>query len=71
LNFFTFSLLTKLAVYFRCVLSARRGEAANRLQASCPIQTPQTPIDRFDALGKRLDAMVEAIKKVRPELASF
>jgi len=46
-------------------------EAANRLQASCPTQTPQTPIDRFDALGKRLDAMVEAIKIVRPELASF
>lgn len=46
-------------------------EAANRLQASCPTQTPQTPIDRFDALAKRLNAMAEAIKIVRPELASF
>ena len=46
-------------------------EAANRLQASCPAQTPRAPIDRFDALAKRLTAMAEAIKIVRPELASF
>jgi hypothetical protein len=52
-------------------LKVASTEAANRLQASCPTQTPQTPIDRFDALGKRLDAMAEAIKIVRPELASF
>jgi LTXXQ motif family protein len=52
-------------------LKAASTEAANQLQASCPTQMPQTPMDRFDALGKRLDAMVEAIKTVRPELASF
>ena len=52
-------------------LKVASTEAANRLQASCPTQTPQTPIDRFDALAKRLDAMAEAIKIVRPELASF
>ena len=52
-------------------LKVASTEAANRLQASCPTQTPQTPIDRFDALGKRLDAMAAAIKIVRPELASF
>jgi len=46
-------------------------EAANQLQASCPTQTPQSPMDRFDALGKRLGAMTEAIKTVRPALASF
>ena len=46
-------------------------EAANQLQASCPTQTPQSPMDRFDALGKRLSAMAEAIKTVRPALASF
>ena len=46
-------------------------EAANQLQASCPTQTPQSPMDRFDALGKRLGAMAEAIKTVRPALASF
>jgi hypothetical protein len=52
-------------------LKAASTEAANHLQASCPAQMPHTPMDRFDALGKRLDAMVEAIKTVRPELASF
>jgi hypothetical protein len=46
-------------------------EAANRMQASCPAETPQTPIGRFDALAKRLTTMAEAIKIVRPELASF
>ena len=46
-------------------------EAANQLQASCPTQTPQSPMDRFDALAKRLSAMAEAIKTVRPALASF
>ena len=46
-------------------------EAANQLQASCPTQTPQSPMDRFDALGKRLGAMAEAINTVRPALASF
>lgn len=52
-------------------LKATSVEAANRLQASCPSQMPQTPIERFDAAGKRLDAMAEAIKTVRPALASF
>ncbi len=52
-------------------LKVASTEAANRLQASCPTPTPQTPLDRFDALAKRLDAMAEAIKIVRPELASF
>ncbi len=52
-------------------LKAASMEAANQLQASCPAQTPQTPLDRFDAVGKRLDAMAQAVKTVRPALASF
>ena len=47
------------------------AEAANQLQASCPTQTPQTPLDRFDAVAKRLQAMDDAIKTVSPALASF
>ena len=46
-------------------------EAGNQLQASCPTQTPQSPMDRFDAFAKRLGAMAEAIKTVRPALVSF
>ena len=47
------------------------AEAGNQLQASCPTQMPQTPLDRFDAVAKRLQAMDDAIKTVRPALASF
>jgi hypothetical protein len=52
-------------------LKAASTDAANQLQASCPAQPPQTPIDRFDAVGKRLNAMAGAIKTVRPALADF
>jgi hypothetical protein len=52
-------------------LKLASAEAANQLQASCPAQLPQTPLDRFDAVSKRLDAMSQAIKTVRPALADF
>jgi len=52
-------------------LKSASMEAANQLQASCPAQMPQTPLDRFDAVNKRLEAMESAIKTVRPALASF
>ena len=52
-------------------LKSASMEATNQLQASCPEQLPQTPLDRFDAVGKRLNAMENAIKTVRPPLASF
>ena len=52
-------------------LKAASTEAASQLQASCPAQSPQTPLDRFEAVGKRLDAMAAAIKTVRPALADF
>jgi LTXXQ motif family protein len=52
-------------------LKAASTDAANQLQASCPAELPQAPIDRFDAVGKRLDAMTVAVKTVRPALADF
>jgi len=52
-------------------LKVASAQAANQLQASCPAQLPQTPLDRFDAVSKRLDAMSQAIKTVRPALADF
>ena len=52
-------------------LKAASTEAASQLQASCPAQSPQTAIDRFDAVGKRLNAMAGAVKTVRPALADF
>ena len=52
-------------------LKVASAQAANQLQASCPAELPQTPLDRFDAVSVRLDAMLRAIKTVRPALADF
>jgi hypothetical protein len=52
-------------------LKAASTEAANQLQASCPTEMPQAAMDRFDAVGRRLDAMAAAIKAVHPALANF
>jgi hypothetical protein len=59
----------QLDVFDRLRLAS--ADAANQLQASCPAQLPQTPLDRFDAVSRRLDAMSQAIKTVRPALADF
>jgi hypothetical protein len=45
--------------------------AADQLQASCPTQMPQTPVARLDAAETRLNAMVAAMKTIRPDLESF
>jgi hypothetical protein len=52
-------------------LKVASSQAANQLQASCPTQMPKGPIDRFDTISKRLDAMSAAIKTVHPALDSF
>jgi hypothetical protein len=52
-------------------LKVASSQAANQLQVSCPTESPKGPIDRFDAISKRLDAMSAAIKTVRPALDSF
>ena len=52
-------------------LKTASSDAANILQASCPSQTPQTTLDRFDAVDKRLNAMSGAVKVVRPALEGF
>ena len=45
--------------------------AADELRASCPAQTAQTPVARLDAMDNRLQAMVRAVKTVRPVLGTF
>ena len=52
-------------------LKAVSASAAASLEASCPAKTPQTPVERIDAVEMRLDAMVQAAKEVRPALAAF
>jgi len=52
-------------------LKAASVNAAAQLQASCPPRTPQTPVERIDAVETRLQAMVQAATSVRPALAAF
>ena len=46
-------------------------DAAEQLQVSCPKEVPQTPVARLDAVNTRLEAMVEAMKTIRPKLQDF
>jgi hypothetical protein len=52
-------------------LKAASEHAAQILQAACPTKPPSTPLGRLDAMGKRLDAMLQALDGVRPALAKF
>jgi hypothetical protein len=47
------------------------AKAADLLRDACSTQTPITPVARLDAMGKRLQAMLDAVKTVRPALARF
>ena len=46
-------------------------DAAEQLQASCPKEVPQSPVARLDAVKTRLEAIVEAMKTIRPKLQDF
>src|SRR4030095_1972179 len=48
--------------------AARAGEIA---RAACPKDWPITPIGRLAAAEKRLEALLQAVKKVRPAMESF
>jgi len=47
------------------------AKASDELRNACPAQTPITPVARLDAVAKRVTAMLDAIKMVRPALARF
>jgi hypothetical protein len=47
-------------------LKAASAGAAAKLEGSCPATPPQTPVERIDAVQKRLEAMVQAAQSVRP-----
>lgn len=50
-------------------LSSAAAKANDIIKASCPTDTPLTPIGRLDAAQKRLGAMVQAVETVRSPLA--
>jgi len=44
---------------------------AGGLQASCPTEVPQTPAARLDAVEKRLGAVADSLRNIRPKLDGF
>jgi hypothetical protein len=41
------------------------------IKAACPSEIPATPPSRLEAVGKRLQAMLQAVETVQPALADF
>jgi ABC-type transporter MlaC component len=52
-------------------LESAAARASDVVKASCPNQVPLTPLDRLDAVEKRLDAMIQAVQMVRAPLERF
>jgi LTXXQ motif family protein len=46
-------------------------KAADRLKTGCPTYQTLTPTGRVEAMEKRLEAMLAAVKTVQPALAKF
>jgi hypothetical protein len=47
------------------------AQALGQLKAACPTALPSTPVGRIEAMGQRLDAMLAAVRTVRPVLEKF
>jgi hypothetical protein len=45
--------------------------AIETLRSACPTGIPATPLARLDVLDKRLDAMAQAVKTIRPAMRHF
>jgi LTXXQ motif family protein len=52
-------------------LKSATTAALDILKASCPTELPSTPTGRMDAMHNRLDAMLAAVRTVRPALDRF
>ena len=50
---------------------AASNKAAETMRTACPTDVPTTMVGRMEAMEKRLDAMSQAIKTVRPALEAF
>jgi hypothetical protein len=52
-------------------LKQASAKAADELRASCPRQLEESLVARLDEMTTQLDAMVRAVKSLRPTLATF
>lgn len=58
----------------RAALNELKDATANALdilKASCPTALPSTPTGRIEAMRQRLDAMLQAVRTVRPAMEKF
>jgi LTXXQ motif family protein len=52
-------------------LKAATAQALDILKAACPTALPSTPTGRIEAMHQRLDAMLQAVRSVRPVIEKF
>ncbi len=52
-------------------LQSALSQAGDTIKAACPSEPPATPPGRLAAVGKRLQAMLQAVETVQPALANF
>ena len=52
-------------------LRAASAKAAETISAGCPRELPDSPVGRLDIMEKRLTAMLDGIKTVRPAFEAF
>jgi hypothetical protein len=52
-------------------LKAASTKAAEAIAATCPREFPASATNRFDLMEKRLEAMLQAVKTVRPAFDAF
>ncbi len=52
-------------------LQSAAGQAADIIKAACPAEIPATPPGRLAAVGKRLQAILQAVQTIQPALADF
>ncbi|MCZ7658918.1 MAG: Spy/CpxP family protein refolding chaperone [Xanthobacteraceae bacterium] len=52
-------------------LKTASEKAREQMQAACPTEWPQTPTGRLEMMEQRMEAMLQAIRTVRPALDKF
>jgi hypothetical protein len=52
-------------------LKTASAKADDILKASCPGETPLTPVSRIEAVGKRIDAMIQSVQIMRAPLTTL
>ena len=52
-------------------LKAASNKASEAMRLACPTEVPATAVGRMEAMEKRMDAMLQSIRTMRPALEAF